>query len=204
MNRQTEKIYRELRINRVFFFLFIFLSIFILPFFFGRLNILNDAYRSNDWPTVDAKINKFDALTSSCATEFSNSIKAYMCKYNLEYSYLVAGKSYLNNRVAFLGKPLYQDLKRQFDGNAPLTISYQPDNPSNSVLLPGDSYHHGGEFVVVTEIFLGLLTLGGLIWTGLNLIFIRVQLKTILGNIGLSNGRKHSNFLPVNKPTTKR
>ncbi len=100
-------------------------------------------YQSRNWPQTPETIRSIE-VEESYKTEKSGSgsrrYKVYEAQ--LTYDYLVAGRAYTGDRISFGHGPTRQKTPVQsfVDGlpvGSGVTVYYQPDNPDQSVLLPG-------------------------------------------------------------------
>ncbi|MDB4474167.1 DUF3592 domain-containing protein [Opitutaceae bacterium] len=116
-------------------------------------------YQSSNWPQTPGIVRSI-GVEESYKTEKSGSgshrYKVYEAQ--LTYDYQVAGRSYTGDRISFGHGPTRQrhPVQSVVDGlpiGSGVTVYYQPDNPSQSVLLPGGFELRPWGFVAVGIVF---------------------------------------------------
>ena len=107
---------------------------------------------SSDWPTCEGEFT----LSEVSSKEDSDDETVYT--FNVLYEYEVNGKQYQNSRLA--SRPVTASSTdglsrylRDFPKGASTDVYYNPNNPTESIILPGSRY--GSWFLVI---------LGGLVW----------------------------------------
>lgn len=104
------------------------------------LQSLSRAYRSTGWPTAPGTMTRSRVQVFSRLTNGSKLSRQWMME--IEYRYLVGGKSYTGWRVHFGTAPTLAFARRvvaHFPLHGAVPVRYHPDNPALSVLLPGAS-----------------------------------------------------------------
>jgi hypothetical protein len=90
---------------------------------------------SSWWPTTTARVT-----ASAVDTGVSNIGRWWQA--DVDYEYQVNGKAYSSDRVRFLMPPFYReedarDIQTAFPQGAQVKATYNPKNPSQSILQPG-------------------------------------------------------------------
>jgi len=124
---------------------------------------LCNSYKTRNWNTTTAAI-------LSCSVAETEDQDGTNYKANISYSYAVNGIEYISNNIAFIGL-LYMSSKvatfqtNQFPENSTTTVYYNPNNHSESVLIPGFTRLQVPSAVflfaaVITTTYLMLIRLG--------------------------------------------
>lgn len=107
---------------------------------FGR-NTAAKAKQSSSWPTTEGEIAHSAVLFQ---TDTSNTGSASTYKADIVYRYKVHGRSYSSSKIAFLDLATSstnraQNLVDRYPDNSTVQVYYNPANPAESVLEPGDA-----------------------------------------------------------------
>ncbi len=115
---------------------------FLTLLFFIRRAL--QAARSRHWPTTVGTLEKqgtrivdYNGHEPDGSPDFARAMVV-----DFRYTYQVDGRRYTGSRVTFSdhvskSAGTLQRLLRQFDSRHQVTVHYNPDNPAESVLLPG-------------------------------------------------------------------
>ena len=139
--------------------------IFVAVFFsvwYAFLFVMNDTYQeaeqANHWPTVAGTIleSRVQIRTSSSdtGTEFDPIIR---------YQYLVQGQQYVNNTWQKIGnsptRREAQDIVERYPQGKRTTVYYDPADPQNSVLVPGNTSETSWVLWLFTYVPVGVFAL---------------------------------------------
>ena len=139
--------------------------IFVAVFFsvwYALLFVLNDTYQeaeqAKQWPTVAGTIleSRVQSRTSSSdsGTEFDPVIR---------YQYRVQGQQYVNNTWQKIGnsptRREAQEIVQRYPQGTRTTVYYDPADPQNSVLVPGNTSETNWVFWLFTYVPVGIFVL---------------------------------------------
>ncbi|GLQ48449.1 hypothetical protein GCM10007862_35000 [Dyella lipolytica] len=145
----------------------IFPSLFSLVFVFIGVAILGYARKMDSkakeslaWPSTDGEISHSAVLyQTNTSTDSAQTYKA-----DIAYRYKVNGKSYSSSRISLLdlssSTRSAQNTVDRYPDNSSVQVYYNPANPAEAVLKPGESsgltflYLFGGLFAVAGLLFL--------------------------------------------------
>ncbi|RUL74560.1 DUF3592 domain-containing protein [Dyella choica] len=163
----------------LFSLVFIFIGVGIISF--GK-NTAAKAKQSLSWPSTEGEIahsavlyqtdtsnDQGDAFDTQ--TDTSNTIRATSTyKADIVYRYKVRGKSYSSSKISFMDfastNNRAQSVVNRYPDNSTVQVYYNPANPADAVLEPGDAsgitllYAIGSLFAVAGLFFL-LMSLTG-------------------------------------------
>ncbi len=121
------------------------------------------AQAAMQWLTTEGKGLSVKIARRVSRSKYSSSVY-YVPQ--LEYEYAVRGQHYSSHRITF-GTPSFKSesdcksyLENHFEGK-PLTVHYDPKQPKNAVLLPGEAPNTMGFIIGGAMIFLFSLVVGG-------------------------------------------
>lgn len=113
------------------------------------------AINSNDWPQAQGKITSSEIVQRSRTHRTGKRITIYSAR--IHYQYAVDNKSLTNHQLKWADRnssgKVEQNMNNKYPVDANVTVFYNPENPSVSVLQKGLSLGH---------ILTGLFLLGGI------------------------------------------
>lgn len=125
---------------------------------YKAMSVRRKGRQAAHWPTVSATIQE-SALEEEPGRNAMGSINvAYVL--TVKYSYVVAGKSYHNDRVSF-GKPAFNFIEgsnylEQFEPGKQVSVYYNPENQAESVLAPKTTVGMPSWIIGAFFIFVGM------------------------------------------------
>ena len=132
--------------------LIVFLAVFISSWYtiiFVVQDTYQEAEQATHWPTVGGTIleSTIESKTSSSQSRDSqgSTTRKTTTQYvpRIRYQYRVEGQEYENNILQKIGNPgpqrAAQQIVQQYPQGSPTTVYYDPADPQNSVLVPGNS-----------------------------------------------------------------
>jgi len=122
----------------LFSIVFILIGVGLLRYARG---MADKAKASLSWPSVDGEISHSAVLYQTSTNSSTGETSTY--KADIAYRYKVQGKSYSSSRIALLdlasSSRNAQTVVDRYPDNASVQVYYNPADPSDAVLEPGES-----------------------------------------------------------------
>ena len=127
---QLSKRYPKVRFDLLWFAAFCFATAIVIWLFANHQ--VSRAEKTRGWAEVTGAISfaEYDYYHDHNARRIE--------KLDIRYTYDVDGTTYHNDRIAYAHVPNKQKYQRIYEEGRPLTVMYDPDNPSDSVLEHGN------------------------------------------------------------------
>lgn len=98
-------------------------------------------YRSSYWPKVRGKVTESQVIVTE-QTSYKTQAKQQIYELKLHYSYEVKGQRFLSSRIRYFqargtSQKMAENDHNRFLPETEVDVFYHPENPSESVLLPG-------------------------------------------------------------------
>ena len=131
-------------------FTIVYLALVISAFYLTFVS-MPKAINSNDWPQVQGQVTNAELVQRKHTLKTGKPITVYSAK--VHYQYTVDGKPYTNKQLQLADHDDSQKIElainKQYPSGANVTVFYNPNKPSESVLQKGLSFGH-----ILTGIFL--------------------------------------------------
>lgn len=147
-------------------FLAVFLSLWYAIIFVFQ-GTYQEAEQAIDWPTVEGTILESAIESETSSRQFRDSQGSTTNKTTTEYipriryQYRVEGQQYENNIFQKIGNPgprsAAQQIVKRYPKGSPTTVYYDPTDPQNSVLVPGNSSETRWVLWLFTYVPIGIL-----------------------------------------------
>jgi len=116
----------------------IFIVVGVAIFGLG-INLYKKAKASETWPTVDG------VVFSSEVSSYKDSKKNTRYSANVNYSYMIENKEYTSNDISMSevtssNVSSAEKICKQYPEGTKVKVFYNPENPDESLLIPGTSF----------------------------------------------------------------
>jgi len=137
-------------------FVIVYLALIVSAIYLTFVEAPN-ALNSNQWPEVKGQVTEHKIIERKRTKKTGEQITVYSAK--IDYQYIVNGQEYQSNQIRLADrhkKNITQMLNTTYAIGSPVTVYYNPQNPSNAVLQKGLTTGH-----ILTGLFL-LMSIGAM------------------------------------------